>query len=100
MTGQHTIGPYVVTDGQFTMSDLRKIGPYTQADGSRIFIDYDGSDDEWYSYPIGPKTPRVEGQYHSDDRVASRRKTLKGMITRRANKARREARAAAAKAQA
>lgn len=87
------VGPFTVDDArEFTLADLRKIGPWHH-DGRYVFVDYDGSGKEWYETPIDARPVNVPGAYTAADRARTRRAVLKAMVTRRDNKRRRAQRA-------
>jgi len=89
------VGPFMVDDErEFTLPDLRKIGAWTSDDGKRVFVDYSGTDKEWYEYELR-NVPDVEGGYTTSDETKTRRSVLKAMVTRRDNKRRLAARKAA-----
>lgn len=85
------VGPFMVDDErEFTLDDLRKIGHWHH-DGRYVFVDYDGTNKEWYEH---------EYRYDRNDPLAlrlkaTRRSVLKAMVTRRDNKRRRAARVVA-----
>ena len=75
----------------FTTNDLYKVGLRRNEDGDRIFVDYCGETDEWFETKLNSHATEAEVREWARERTKTRRSVLKAMITRRANKARREA---------
>lgn len=76
----------------FTNSDLSKIGIRYREDGAPYFLDYSGTDDEWFEYDYPSYLDKNSKVFRDAvrQRTTTRRSVLRAMVTRRTNKARRE----------
>ena len=94
------VGPFTVdNDCEFTLGDLRKIGPWQNDAGEWVFVDYSGTGKAWFDYALTdvvfdktknhyvnvPAATISPGAYAEQK---TRRRVLKAMVTRRDNKRR------------
>ena len=94
------VGPFTVdNDREFTLGDLRKIGPWPNDEGQLVFVDYDGTHKVWFEGLLTEtvfdkdqdryvSVPTREDASFFYDRTKTRRSVLKAMVTRRDNKRR------------